>query len=67
MVMHELNETRYSLSVREFYDENSPTERGWDIESYDSNGSVIASGVASTFILALKELFRDFPSEREGE
>jgi hypothetical protein len=65
--IYELNETRYSLSVREFYDKDSPTERAWDIESYDSNGSVIANGVANTFLLALEELFRDFPSERGEE
>ena len=62
--IHELSETRYTLSVREFYDSESPTERAWDVESYDSSGSVIANGVASTLLLALEELFRDFPSER---
>lgn len=67
MSICEINETRYTLSVREFYDSDSPSKRGWDIESYDSNGSVIANGVASTFLLALEELFRDFPSESKGE
>jgi hypothetical protein len=62
--IYELSETRYTLSVREFYDSESPTERAWDVESYDSSGSVIANGVASTLLLALEELFRDFPSER---
>ena len=65
--MYEVSETRYTLSVREFHDEDSPTRRAWDIESYDSTGGVIASGVASTFLLALEELFRDFPSESGGE
>ena len=65
--IHELSETRYTLSVREFYDSESPTERAWDVESYDSSGSVIANGVASTLLLALEELFRDFPSERGEE
>jgi len=67
MSVYEINETRYTLSVREFYDSDSSTKRAWDIESYDSNGSVIANGVASTFLLALEELFRDFPSESKGE
>lgn len=62
--IYELSETRYTLSIREFYDSESPTERAWDVESYDSSGSVIANGVASTLLLALEELFRDFPSER---
>ncbi len=62
--MYELSETRYTLSVRELYDSESPTERAWDIESYDSSGRVIANGVASTFLLAIEELFRDFPSEK---
>lgn len=62
--IYELSETRYTLSVREFYDSESPTERAWDVESYDSSGSVIANGVASTLLLALEELFREFPSER---
>ena len=62
--IYELSETRYTLSVREFYDSESPTERAWDVESYDSSGSVIANGVASTLLLALEELFRDFPSDR---
>jgi hypothetical protein len=62
--IYELSETRYTLSVREFYDSESPTERAWDVESYDSSGSMIANGVASTLLLALEELFRDFPSER---
>ena len=65
--MYELSETRYTLSVREFYDSESPTERAWDVESYDSSGSVIANGVASTLLLALEELFREFPSERGEE
>ena len=65
--IYELSETRYTLSVREFYDSESPTERAWDIESYDSKGMVIANGVASTFLLALEELFREFPSQKEGE
>ena len=64
--MYEVSETRYTLSVREFHDEDSPTRKAWDIESYDNNGSVIANGVASTFLLALEELFRDFPSESGG-
>lgn len=65
--IYELSETRYTLSVRELYDSESPTERAWDIESYDSSGRVIANGVASTLLLALEELFRDFPSERGEE
>ena len=65
--IYELSETRYTLSVREFYDSESPTERAWDVESYDSSGSVIANGVASTLLLALEELFREFPSQKEGE
>jgi hypothetical protein len=65
--IYELSETRYTLSVRELYDGESPTERAWDIESYDSSGRVIANGVASTFLLALEELFRDFPSEKGEE
>ena len=65
--IYEISETRYTLSVREFHDEDSPTKRAWDIESYDSAGGVIANGVASTFLLALEELFRDFPSESGGE
>lgn len=65
--IYEISEIRYTLSVREFHDEDSPTKRAWDIESYDSAGGVIANGVASTFLLALEELFRDFPSESGGE
>ena len=37
MSVYEVSETRYTLSVREFYDSDSPSKRGWDIESYDSN------------------------------
>jgi len=65
--IYELSETRYSLSVRELYDSESPTERAWDIESYDNSGRVIANGVASTLLLALEELFRDFPNEKGKE
>lgn len=65
--IYELSETRYTLSIRELYDSESPTERAWDVESYDSSGSVIANGVASTLLLALEELFREFPSERGEE
>ena len=64
---HEIDQTYYSLRVVENYDNQSPTLRAWIIESLDSEGNVIADGVASTFALALEELFRDFPSEREGK
>jgi hypothetical protein len=64
---HEIDQTYYSLRVVENYDSQSPTLRAWVIESLDSYGDVIADGIAGTFDLALKELFRDFPSESGGE
>ena len=60
---YEIDSTKYSLIIIENYDIESPTKRAWVIESLDGNGNLIADGVASTFPLALKELFQQFPDE----
>jgi hypothetical protein len=55
--MIELSETIYRLSIREFEDMESASERAWIVDVMDTNGGLIieSAGVAGTLMLAMKE------------
>ena len=55
--MYELSETIYRISIREFEDMESVSERAWIVDVMDTNGGLIieSAGVASTLILAMGE------------
>jgi len=55
--MHELSETIYRLSIREFEDMESASERAWVIDVMDINGGLIieSAGVASTLMKSMEE------------
>ena len=55
--MIELSETIYRLTIREFEDKESASERAWIVDVMDTDGSLIieSAGVASTLMLAMKE------------
>jgi hypothetical protein len=55
--MIELSETNYRLSIREFEDMESASERAWIVDVMDTNGGLIieSAGVAGTLMLAMKE------------
>jgi hypothetical protein len=55
--MSELSETIYRLSIREFEDMESASERAWVIDLLDTNGGLVieSAGVASTLMLAMGE------------
>jgi hypothetical protein len=55
--MIELSETIYRISIREFEDMESVSERAWIVDVLDTNGDLIieSAGVASTLMLAMGE------------
>ena len=55
--MIELSETIYRLTIREFEDKESASERARIVDVMDTDGSLIieSAGVASTLVLAMKE------------
>ena len=55
--MIELSETGYRLTIREFEDKKSVSERAWVVDVMDTNGGLIieSAGVASNLMLAMKE------------
>jgi hypothetical protein len=55
--MIELSETIYRISIREFEDMESASERAWVIDVMDTNGGLIieSAGVASTLMKSMEE------------
>ena len=55
--MIELSETNYRLSIREFEDMESASERAWVVDVMDTNGGLVIenAGVASNLMLAMGE------------
>ena len=55
--MIELSETIYRLTIREFEDKESASERAWIVDVMDTNGGLIIenAGIASNLMLAMKE------------
>ena len=55
--MIELSETIYRISIREFEDKESKSERAWVVDLLDTNGNCIieGAGVAGTLMAAMEE------------
>ena len=55
--MNELSETNYRISIREFEDMQSESERAWIVDLLDTNGNCIieGAGVAGTLMKAMEE------------
>jgi hypothetical protein len=55
--MQELSETNYRISIREFEDMESESQRAWLIDLLDTNGNCIieGAGVAGTLMAAMGE------------
>jgi hypothetical protein len=55
--MNELSETNYRISIREYEDKESESERAWIVDLMDTNGNCIieGAGVASTLMAAMGE------------
>ena len=55
--MIELSETIYRLSIREFEDKESESERAWVVDLLDTSGDCIieSAGVASNLMAAMGE------------
>jgi hypothetical protein len=55
--MQELSETIYRLSIREYEDKESESQRAWLIDLLDTNGNCIieGAGVAGTLMAAMGE------------
>jgi hypothetical protein len=55
--MIELSESIYRISIREFEDLESESERAWIVDLLDTNGSCIieGAGVADTLMKAMGE------------
>jgi len=55
--MHELSETIHRLSIREFEDKESESERAWIVDLLNTNGDCIieGAGVAGTLMKAMGE------------
>jgi hypothetical protein len=55
--MIELSETIYRISIREFEDLQSESERAWIVDLLDTSGNCIieGAGVADTITKAMKE------------
>jgi len=55
--MQELSETNYRISIREFEDMESESQRAWLIDLLDTNGNCIieGAGVAGTLMVAMGE------------
>ena len=55
--MIELNETIYRISIREFEDLQSESERAWIVDLLDTRGNCIieSAGVAGTLMKAMEE------------
>lgn len=55
--MQELSETIYRLSIREFEDMESESQRAWVVDLLDTNGDCIieGAGVAGTLMAAMGE------------
>jgi hypothetical protein len=55
--MIELSETIYRLSIREFEDMESESERAWIVDLLDTSGNCIieGAGIASTLMKAMEE------------
>jgi hypothetical protein len=55
--MIELSESVYRISIREFEDLESESERAWIVDLLDTNGSCIieGAGVAGTLMKAMEE------------
>jgi hypothetical protein len=55
--MQELSETIYRLSIREYEDLQSESERAWIVDLLDTNGNCIVegAGVAGTLMKAMEK------------
>jgi hypothetical protein len=55
--MNELSETNYRISIREYEDMESESERAWIVDLMDTKGNCIieGAGVASTLMAAMGE------------
>lgn len=55
--MQELSETIYRLSIREFEDTESKSQRAWIVDLLDTSGNCIieGAGVAGTLMKAMQE------------
>jgi hypothetical protein len=55
--MIELSETIYRISIREFEDKESESERAWVVDLLDTNGNCIieGAGVAGTLMAVMEE------------
>lgn len=55
--MIELSETIYRISIREFEDLQSESERAWIVDLLDTSGNCVieGAGVADTITKAMKE------------
>jgi hypothetical protein len=55
--MQELSETNYRISIREYEDMESESERAWIVDLMDTNGNCIieGAGVAGTLMAAMGE------------
>lgn len=58
--MIELSETNYRISIREFEDKESESERAWIVDLLDTSGNCIIEGVgiANTLMNAMEEAGR---------
>lgn len=55
--MIELSETNYRISIREFEDLQSESERAWVVDLLDTSGNCVieGAGVAGTLMKAMEE------------
>jgi hypothetical protein len=55
--MIELSETVFRLSIREYEDKESESERAWIVDLLDTNGNCIieGAGIAGTLMAAMGE------------
>ena len=55
--MIELSETTFRLSIREYEDKESESERAWIVDLLDTNGNCIieGAGIAGTLMAAMGE------------
>ena len=63
--MNHLSTTKYTLEIREFEDELSPSLRAWIVDVLDMQGDCVVegAGVAPTLVLALEEAGKNIALE----
>jgi len=67
--MIELSETIFRLSIREYEDKESESERAWIVDLLDTSGNCIieGAGVAGTLMAAMEEAGKAINSHLSDE